>query len=177
MACGVLASGVLAFGLDLRTAEKKEMKLTALAAAAAFTIGLTIGVVVISSHYRHKIAELEGQRIEREAAIANAVLETQTAEINKMQRMLNYANEQTHQARADADRANDANRRLRQSLADYRAKHANGVTSAGQGEPGTDPIGVLAELLGRMGEAGERISRYADEVKIAGSACEKLSTN
>ena len=30
----------------------------------------------------------------------------------------------------------------------------------------------LADLLGRMGEAGERISRYADEVKIAGAACE-----
>ena len=153
------------------------MKLIAFAAAVALAIGLTIGAGATGSHYRHKIAELESQRIEREAAIANAVLETQTAEINKMQKVLNYANEQTHQARADADRANDANRRLRQSLADYRAKHADTAASTGQGEPDSDPVGVLAELLGRMGEAGERISRYADEVKIAGVACEKLSTN
>ena len=148
------------------------MKLTALAAAVAFAIGLTIGAGATGSHYRHKIAKMEGQRIEREAAIANAVLETQTAEINKMQRVLNYANEQTHQARADADAATAANRKLRQSLADYRARHANTTASAGQGEPDSAPIGVLADLLGRMGEAGERISRYADEVKIAGAACE-----
>ena len=148
------------------------MNLTAFAAAVAFAIGLTIGAGATGSHYRHKIADLEAKRIEREAAIANAVLETQTAEINKMQRVLNYANEQTHQARADADRANDANRRLRQSLADYRARHANATASAGQGEPDSDPVGVLADLLGRMGEAGQRISRYADEVKIAGAACE-----
>ena len=144
----------------------------ALILAAVLGIGVTLGAGATGSHYRHKIAELEGQRIEREAAIANAVLETQTAEINKMQRVLNYANEQTHQARADADRANDANRRLRQSLADYRAKHPNTIASTGQGEPNSDPVGVLADLLGRMGETGERISRYADEVKIAGSACE-----
>ena len=144
------------------------------AAAVAFAIGLTIGAWATGSHYRHKIADLEAKRIEREAAIANAVLETQTAEINKMQSVLNYANEQTHQARADADAANAANRKLRKSLADYRARHANATASTGQGEPDYDPIGVLAELLGRMGEAGERISRYADEVKIAGAACEAV---
>ena len=146
----------------------------ALILAAVFGIGVTLGAGATGSHYRAKIAAMKHEQAEREAAIANAVLETQTAEINKMQRVLNYANEQTHQARADADRANDANRKLRQSLADYRARHANTTASAGQGEPGADPIGVLAELLGRMGEAGERISRYADEVKIAGLACEEL---
>lgn len=150
------------------------MKLTAFAAAVAFAIGLTIGAGATGSHYRHKIAKMEGQRIEREAAIANAVLETQTAEINKMQRALNYANEQTHQARADADAANAANRKLRESLASYRARYATAIASSGAGEPNSDPIGVLADLLGRMGEAGERISRYADEVKIAGAACEAV---
>lgn len=152
------------------------MKLTALAAAAAFTIGLTIGVVVIGSHYRHKIAELEGQRIEREAAIASAVMETKLAQIQQIHGALDAAQKQTIQARADADRANDANRRLRQSLADYRARYPAGTASPGQGEQSGDPIGVLADLLGRMGGAGERISRYADEVKIAGAVCEALST-
>ena len=148
------------------------MKLLALAAAVAFAIGLTIGAGATGSHYRHKIAKLESQRIEREAAIASAVMETKLAQIQQIHGALDAAQKQTIQARADADRANDANRRLRQSLADYRAKHANATASAGEGEPDSDPIGVLAELLGRMGEAGERISRYADEVKIAGAACE-----
>ena len=148
------------------------MKLTALAAAVAFAIGLTIGAGATGSHYRHKIAELEGQRIEREAAIASAVMETKLAQIQQIHGALDAAQKQTIQARADADRANDANRKLRQSLADYRARHANATASTGQGEPDSDPIGVLADLLSRMGEAGERISRYADEVKIAGLACE-----
>ncbi len=146
----------------------------ALILAAVLGIGVTLGAGATGSHYRAKIAAMKREQVEREAAIASAVMETQTAEIAKMQEVLNHANEQTQAARADADRANDANRKLRQSLADYRAKHANGVTSAGQGEPGSDPIGVLADLLSRMGEAGERISRYADEVKIAGLACEEL---
>ena len=148
------------------------MKLTAFAAAVAFAIGLTIGAGATGSHYRNKIAELEGQRIEREAAIASAVMETKLAQIQQIHGALDAAQKQTIQARADADAANAANRRLRQSLADYRAKHANTTASAGQGEPDSDPIGVLADLLSRMGEAGERISRYADEVKIAGAACE-----
>ena len=144
----------------------------ALILAAVLGIGVTLGAGATGSHYRAKIAKMQHEQAEREAAIANAVLETQTAEIAKMQEVLNHANEQTQAARADADAANAANRKLRQSLADYRAKHANTTASAGQGEPGSDPIGVLADLLGRMGEAGERISRYADEVKIAGLACE-----
>lgn len=148
------------------------MKLTAFAAAVAFAIGLTIGAGATGNHYRHKIAKMETQRIEREAAIASAVMETKQNQITQMETALNVAQKQTIQARADADAATAANGRLRKSLADYRAKHANTASSSGQGEPGSDPIGVLAELLGRMGEAGERISRYADEVKIAGAACE-----
>lgn len=148
------------------------MKITALIAAVAFAIGLTIGAGATGSHYRHKIAELESQRIEREAAIASAVMETKLAQIQQIHGALDAAQKQTIQARADADRANDANRKLRQSLADYRAKHANTTASASEGEPNSDPVGVLADLLSRMGEAGERISRYADEVKIAGVACE-----
>lgn len=148
------------------------MNLTALAAAVAFAIGLTIGAGATGSHYRHKIAELETKRIEREAAIASAVMETKLAQIQQIHGALDAAQKQTIQARADADAANAANRRLRQSLADYRARHANTSASAGQGEPDSDPIGVLADLLSRMGETGQRISRYADEVKIAGAACE-----
>ena len=142
------------------------------AAAVAFAIGLTIGAGATGSHYRHKIAKMEGQRIEREAAIASAVMETKQNQIAQMETALNVAQKQTIQARADADAAAAATRKLQQSLANYRARHANTAASTGQGEPDSDPIGVLADLLSRMGEAGERISRYADEVKIAGAACE-----
>jgi len=146
----------------------------ALILAVAFAIGLTIGAGATGSHYRAKIAKMQHEQAEREAAIANAVLETQTAEIAKMQEVLNHANEQAHKARADADAANAASKRLRDALASYRARYPAGIASTGQGEPDTDPVGVLADLLSRMGESGERISRYADELKIAGLACEEL---
>ena len=89
-----------------------------------------------------------------------------------METALNVAQKQTIQARADADAANAANGRLRKSLANYRARHANTAASSGQGEPDSDPVGVLAELLEGLADRGAEISRYADEVKIAGAACE-----
>ena len=143
-----------------------------LAAAVFFGLGLAIGAGAAGSHYRAKIASMKTEQAQREAEIATAVLEAQQTQITQMEAALNVAKKQTIQARADADAAAAANGRLRKSLADYRARHANTAASSGQGEPSSDPVGVLADLLSRMGEAGERISRYADEVKIAGAACE-----
>ncbi len=112
---------------------------------------------------------METAHAEREAEIATAVLEAQQNQITQMETALNVARKQTIQARADADAAAAANGRLRQY---YRASHANTAASSGQGEPGSDPIGVLAELLEGLADRGAEVSRYADEVKIAGLACE-----
>jgi len=144
------------------------------AAAILFGLGLAIGAGAAGSHYRAKIASMKTEQAQRETAAVAQALATQQARIDKMQGALDAAQKQTIQARADADAATAANGRLRKSLADYRARHANTAASSGQGEPDSDPIGVLTDLLGRMGEAGERISRYADEVKIAGAACEAV---
>ena len=141
--------------------------------AAVLGIGVTLGAGATGSHYRAKIAKMQHEHAEREAAIANAVLETQTAEIAKMQEVLNHANEQAHKARADADSANAANRKLREQLAAYRARHANTTASTGQGEPDSDPIGVLADLLGRCGERVRILARVADERRDAGLECER----
>lgn len=173
-------SGVLAFGLDLRTAEKKEMNLIPAPDRSIFLVALLVALVcggclgfsAAASFYKAAISKMETAQAEREAEIATTVLEAQKNQITQMEDALNVAQKQTIQARADADAANAANRKLRESLASYRASHANATASSGQGEPDTDPIGVLTDMLGRMGEAGERISRYADEVKIAGAACE-----
>ena len=148
------------------------MKITALFSAVAFALGLAIGAGAAGSHYRHKIAKMEGQRIERESAIASAVMETKLAQIQQIHGALDAAQKQTVQAQRDADSARVAAGKLRGALADYRARYPAGTASPGQGKQSGDPIGVLADLLSRMGEAGERISRYADEVKIAGAACE-----
>ena len=143
----------------------------------ALVCGGGLGFAAAATIYKAAISKMETAQAEREAEIATAVLEAQQTQITQMETALNVAQKQTIQARADADVANAANRKLRESLASYRARYATAIASAGEGEPNSDPIGVLADLLGRMGETGQRISRYADEVKIAGAACEKLSTN
>ena len=143
-------------------------------AIALFGCGAAVSWSYTKNHYAAKIAKIEQANAEREAEIATAVLETQQNQITQMETALNEAQKQTIQARADADAANAANGRLRQSLADYRAKYANSSASTGQGESGSDPIGVLTELLEGLADRGAEISKYADEIKIAGLACEKI---
>ena len=140
--------------------------------AACLGAGAAVSYTATATHYKAKIAAIEVAQAQREAVIATATLDAQQAHIDKIQGALDAAKKQTIQARADADAANAANRKLRESLASYRARYATAIASSGAGEPNSDPVGVLADLLGRMGEAGERISRYADEVKIAGATCE-----
>jgi chromosome segregation ATPase len=142
------------------------------AAAILFGLGLAIGAGATGSHYRAKIASMKTEQAQREAAAVAQALATQQSRIDKIQGALDAAQKQTIQARADADAAAAATRKLRKSLADYRARHANTAASSGQGEPGSDPIGVLAELLEGLADRGAEVSRYADEVKIAGAACE-----
>ena len=152
------------------------LSIKTLIAAVVFGLGLTLGAGATSSHYRAKIANTEKAQAKREAMIAAEVLGTQQAQLNQMQGALDAAQKQTVQAQRDADSARVAAGKLRGALADYRARYPAGTASPGQGKQSGDPIGVLADLLGRMGEAGERISRHADEVKTAGAACEALST-
>jgi len=143
----------------------------------ALVCGGGLGFAAAATIYKAAISKMETAQAERGAEIATAVLEAQQNQITQMETALNVAQKQTIQARADADAATAANGRLRKSLADYRARHANTAASSGQGEPSSDPIGVLAELLEGLADRGAEISRYADEVKIAGAACEKSSTN
>ena len=143
-------------------------------AMSLFGAGAAVSWGYTKNHYAAKIAKIEKVHAEREAEIATAVLEAQQTQITQMETALNVAQKQTIQARADADAAAAATRRLRQSLANYRARHANTAASSGQGEPGSDPIGVLAELLEGLADRGAEVSRYADEVKIAGQACENI---
>lgn len=143
--------------------------------AVVFGLGTALGAGATASHYRAKLASLQHTQAEAESARQTALIAAAQADAEKQRKVLDEVNETAKQARADADAATAANRKLRQSLASYRARYATAVASAGQGESGGDPIGVLANVLSRMDEACTRISQYADAVKTAGLACEKLS--
>lgn len=73
-------------------------------------------------------------------------------------------------ARADADRMRQQYRqaaeRGRQSFA-----CASGTS---QGKPGGDPLGVFAELLERADQRAEEVAIYAEQLRIAGFACERI---
>ena len=170
----------MAFGLDLRATETEEMKILnwltgdgamLLLIAACLGAGAAVSYTATATHYKAKIADLKRQQAEYAAQVATRILETQQARAKQIEDALDEAHKQTQDAKAAAAAATTANRRLQAQLAAYKGRFTC-TASTGEGESNQDPIGVLTDLLGRMGEAGERISRYADEVKIAGAACE-----
>jgi len=76
----------------------------------------------------------------------------------------------THQALADAAAAGTAAERLRQQIAAFRAAHPS---AAGGRAPAGDPIGVLADVLGRCDANQGVIARFADAAREAGRLCEQ----
>lgn len=86
------------------------------------------------------------------------------------------ANAQNEIDRIETER--DAARRdavgLRQQLAAAaRAARTACPAGTGEGEPDTDSIGVLADLLARADERAEALAGYADRLRAAGLACER----
>ena len=66
---------------------------------------------------------------------------------------------------------------LRNDLAAFQRRANARACPAGRSasEPSADPIGVLAELYARADREAASIARYADELRIAGGACERIA--
>lgn len=139
--------------------------------ALALIGGIGLGWMMTSNYYSATIAKNARAQAKREAAIATAVLETQRQHFKQMGDALDEAQKQTNAANAGAAAANAANRGLRDALNAYKAKRP-ATACTGQGKPDTDPVGVLADLLGGCSDRYSAVARYADQVKIAGAACE-----
>ena len=71
-------------------------------------------------------------------------------------------------ARADGERMRGA-----YLAAAGRARALSGVAGPGQGQPGADPIGVFADLLGRADAREEVVRGYADRLRLVGTVCER----
>ena len=134
--------------------------------SAVLTFSLT------SSYYRARIFKMESAYSQEKAQVSESAVLELTKRETRMNKAINDAQAKTTKARADADALGTANRRLQQSLNNYKAKYASVTAISGTSEFDTDPIGMLANLFGRVSTSCERISRYADEVKIAGGLCE-----
>lgn len=65
--------------------------------------------------------------------------------------------------------------RLRSELDALRRRGSScnpATADRGPGQPGTDAIGLLIDMLEGMESAGREVAEYADRVRIAGAACE-----
>ena len=116
--------------------------------------------------------------LQQSLADAKANADETQRRLNAQKESQDVATKQAAQARADADAATAAGQRMRKQLDAYtaavRAAASNPAPgSVSKGEPGADPLDLLALLLSRTGEAAGDIGRYADQLRTAGAQCER----
>lgn len=89
--------------------------------------------------------------------------------------ILDNAQRETVAVRADAAAARAASDKLRAELASLRRRTARDTAASGtgSGESGADTLDLLIRLLSGVDTAGQAVSGYADELRIAGLACER----
>lgn len=149
----------------------------------ALAASLVFGGVQTVRHARAQaaVARVELQSAQREAdmqsrltAQVEANREMETRWQGQQKEALNAAQKSTDQARADADAARGAVDRLRQraTAAAGGCQAPGGTGTAGTGAPAEPPGVVCADLLVRLGEAGQQLAAFADRAVIAGQACE-----
>ncbi|MGT2507931.1 DUF2514 family protein [Cupriavidus basilensis] len=124
-------------------------------------------------------AELAHSRLDAARAQVKAVDDARIEEQRRTRAQTEIANDATKKlegARADLAAANDVSGRMRQRIAELLvASRAAGIpTSAGAGPATDDPIGMLADVLGRADQRAGILAEYADAARIAGQACERV---
>lgn len=162
------------------------MKLALYLAAVLSILGLSAwgGYIVRDGDARAEVAALkaewDSERLRlaqgHAAKLAKAIT-TERQWREKQTEVLNDAQDQLRQARADRDVAYDVSRRLRDELAN-RPSVLGGFIAAGagitvRGEAAAPAPDVLGELFLRADSAAGELAAYADEARIAGQACER----
>ncbi|GAA0238117.1 DUF2514 family protein [Castellaniella daejeonensis] len=146
-------------------------------AAAALAGALIAGPAVWTAQGWHYDAKISGMERDQAQQIADAQALARATEQRRWavrEEIINDAKTQTAAALADADRARAASERLRQQVARLSAAARN-PASAGesQGQSGADTLDLLVRLLSGLDEAGRDVSGFADQLRIAGLACER----
>jgi hypothetical protein len=154
-----------------------------LSAVAVKAIGIGLAVLALLGAFAwfvHTEREVGAQQVRDEVAAATAAqkaaddAETRRR-LTEQQGISHDAQLQADAARADASRADAASKSLRVQLASIVAANRRPAdsASAAAGTPASDPIGVFAEVLGRIDDAAGRYAAEADANRIAGLACER----
>ncbi|WP_122418186.1 DUF2514 domain-containing protein [Pseudomonas viridiflava] len=146
-----------------------------LAVAGALYGAYRHGVTVTDSEWQAKWAEQVGTQAQ---AVATTTIEYRTEEQRRQKaanQVANDARQEQTAAIADAAGADAAGDRLR-SEAGKLAASASCVPSdpgiADRGKNATRAAMVLSDLLGRADARAGDLARYADQLRVAGQACE-----
>jgi hypothetical protein len=122
------------------------------------------------------VASRERDAAQQLADATQLARKTEQARWAAREGVIDDAKEQAAAATADADSARAAADKLRGQVAVLQRRARDTAAAGGRpGEPGTDTIGLLAQLYDRMEQDGRAVSGYADQLKIAGLACERIS--
>lgn len=157
-----------------------ELATAAALLIAAFVAGHRGGVQ--AEHVRTMAVQhvLDVERAQAAAAAASGIESARAEERRRtlaIQEVADAAEIDRRAARADADRAAAAASSLRQRAAAYASACRGGAAAdpaaAAASAPAADPGLVLADVLGRVEEAGRRAAALADERSAAGAACER----
>jgi len=115
---------------------------------------------------------------QKDAAIAQATANAQETQrrLAAQKEIQDAHDKDLARARADAAGAAVAAGRLRSQIAVYTAaarRAAGNPAAAGDSTPAGDPIGVLADVLGRADKRAGILATYADAARAAGLQCER----
>ncbi|WP_205191608.1 DUF2514 family protein [Burkholderia sp. LMG 13014] len=119
--------------------------------------------------------EIADIRADAATAQTKAVEAARTEEHRRsaaQQEIAENASKDRDQARADAAAAASAADGLRKQVAVYVERARNPAAPAGS-TPAGDPIGMLADVLGRADQRAGELAEYADRARIAGQQCER----
>lgn len=129
----------------------------------------------VHAHYATVLADISSKT----AKAAEQFRATETAWRDAFDKEAQDARAKIYAARRDAAAAGAAADGLQRALDRFRAaaRAAEGAKAAerGAGEPGGDPLDLLAKLLARRAADLVDIGRYADELRIRGLACERAA--
>ncbi|ROT44988.1 DUF2514 family protein [Pusillimonas sp. NJUB218] len=141
-------------------------------AAAAIVAGVAAWWVQ-GWRYDAQISRIETAQATAMADAQAKARQIEQARVAAIEEVTKDADEKIAAVQADADAAADSAKRLRAELARLRrAASDTAATGSGPGQPGADPIGVLAVVLGELDDRAGEVGRYADRLKVAGLACE-----
>lgn len=133
---------------------------------------LAILVLISMAYTGGRWQQYRQDETERKADLVEAVQQVQ-AEYERQTKaqteIVNDATQKAEQARIAAHTANAASVRLRQRIAALASTNPPATTSSA---PAGDPIGVLADVLGRIDQRAGELAAYGDSARIAGQACE-----